>query len=103
MSDPTLLPPVNRDVPFCDGSGLVGEALHCTMGNWNGEPTSYGYHWQRGSTPVGDGESTYTPTPMDVGFDISCIVIATNDVGSTAAPPSNPVTVTAAEPPPVTA
>lgn len=100
MSDPTSLPPVIKDTPYCGGSGVAGELLHCTMGNWYGEPVSYLYQWRRGNTPVGAGGDTYHPTALDVGFDISCIVTASNNVGTGVAPPSNAVTVTAAPPPP---
>jgi hypothetical protein len=94
-------PPVNRDVPYCgDGPAVPGTQLHVTMGNWNGEPTSYGYQWRRGNTPVGSGENTYTCTELDVGYEISCIVTATNLVGSTVAPPSNGHMVGEAPPPP---
>src|SRR4249920_458403 len=37
-----LGPPTNRDVPYASQSGQV---LHCTMGNWDGEPVSYAYAW----------------------------------------------------------
>jgi hypothetical protein len=32
--------PVNVDIPFVSGTADVGSSLHCTMGNWTGEPTA---------------------------------------------------------------
>ncbi len=86
--------PVNRDVPYVSQDG---ETLHCTMGNWTGEPTSYAYAWQDVAGPTSDTDS-YTIVADDTGHVITCVVTATNDVGSTEAPPSNGVTI---ETPPV--
>ena len=86
----TASAPVNVDVPFVDQSG---SELRCTMGNWQGEPTSYAYQWQMGGTDIpGDG-ATLPVTPADVGNSVSCIVTASNAAGSTAAPVSNSVIV----------
>jgi hypothetical protein len=88
--------PINRDVPHVTGNGVVGETLNCTMGNWNGEPTSYAYAWKRdGSADVGTGQ-TYVVVAEDSGHSLTCIVTATNAAGSTAAPPSNAVAVNGA-------
>jgi hypothetical protein len=89
--------PINIDVPYVGGSAMVGGTLTCTMGNWTGEPTSYAYQWKRdGTTDIGAGVAAYVPVTADAGHDISCVVTATNDNGSTAAPPSNAVTIAAA-------
>jgi hypothetical protein len=93
---PPTEPPVNRDVPYVSGSGAVGSALSCTMGNWDNMGTgtvSYAYQWQSGGNPVGDGSASYTPVAGDSGMDVTCVVTATNEVGSTAAPPSNAVRI----------
>jgi hypothetical protein len=93
---PTIPPPVNVDVPYVEGVGTVGETLSCTMGNWEGEPTSYAYQWMSdGMIELGAGDS-YVVMSTDSGTIITCIVTATNAHGSTASPPSNEVLVEAA-------
>jgi hypothetical protein len=42
---------------------------------------------------AGTNTATYTVTPADVGKTATCVVTATNAVGSTAAPASNPVII----------
>lgn len=72
----------------------------CTMGNWNGEPTSYEYQWQEMVadewTNVGMGtmQATYDVTPEMVGHTVLCAVTATNEAGATLVK-SNPVIVIA--------
>jgi hypothetical protein len=84
-------PPVNVDVPYVE---QVGDLLTCTMGNWDNEPTSYSYQWKSdGTATIGTDASQYTVTPDDAGHTITCIVTATNAIGSTAAPPSNGVAI----------
>jgi len=87
-------PPVNVDVPYVE---QVDNMLNCTMGNWNGEPTSYSYQWvQDGSGIPSIGPSLdVLSVPDIVGHSMTCIVTATNGAGSTAAPPSNAVVVEA--------
>jgi hypothetical protein len=83
-------PPSNVDVPYAYQDG---DTLYCTMGNWTVAPTSYAYRWIRdGTIDVGTG-STYTVTADDIAHVLTCVVTATNDVGSTVAPPSNGVFV----------
>jgi hypothetical protein len=90
---PGSQPPINKDVPFVDGSATVGGTLTCTMGNWTGEPTSYSYAW---SAAGAADAATYVVQAADAGTSISCVVTATNANGSTAAPPSNAVAVNGA-------
>lgn len=85
-----LQPPVNCDVPYASQTGAV---LNCTMGNWYGEPTSYSYAWKLDGADAGTDSATYAVQPGDVGQTATCIVTATNSLGSTAAPPSNAVVV----------
>jgi hypothetical protein len=93
--DPDSAPPVNVDVPHVSGGGTVGSTLNCTMGNWDGEPTSYSYRWlNEDAAPVGNGPD-YVAQAGDEGHSLACTVTATNAYGSTAAPPSNAVAVTA--------
>lgn len=86
--------PVNVDVPHVSGTPGVGETLSCTMGNWNGEPSSYAYQWQSDGTDIaGSISDTYLIAAGDAGHSLACVVTATNAIGSTAAPASNPVSV----------
>ena len=83
-------PPVNVDVPYVS---LTGAMASCTMGNWQGEPTSYAYAWHLDGVANGATDATYTVTPDDSGHSLACVVTATNAMGSTAAPMSNSVAV----------
>jgi hypothetical protein len=89
--------PVNVDVPYVSGIGAVGETLTCTMGNWTGEPYGYAYKWKHKNvaTPIAEGSSTYVVKQGDAGKDVFCTVAATNDWGSTEAPPSNAIAISA--------
>ena len=83
--------PINIDVPHCYQEGA---SLTCTMGNWTGQPDVYAYQWKLdGTTDIGDGSQSYTPTPDDAGHTVTCVVSATNAIGTTEAPPSNGVGV----------
>jgi hypothetical protein len=77
--------PVNVDVPVVSQSG---DELTSTMGNWDGEPTSYAYAWQLDGSEAGADAATLTVTTDDAGKTATCVVTATNAAGSTAAPPS---------------
>ena len=93
-----VTPPSVVDIPaVMPLEATVGTALTCTMGNWVGEPTEYAYSWQRASDPteIGSGAS-YTTVAADAGHAVHCVVTATNNAGSTIAPPSNAVAVPAA-------
>jgi hypothetical protein len=84
--------PINVDVPLAQQEGQV---LTCTMGNWEGmqaEPHSYAYAWTIDGADAGS-TAEVNIVPEDVGKQAVCVVTATNAIGSTAAPPSNAVTV----------
>jgi hypothetical protein len=84
---PPLSMPLNKDVPYVNQNYTV---MNCTMGNWTGDPDSYAYQWKLGATNAGTNSPTYTiVVPTDVGKTATCIVTATNLLGSTAAPVSN--------------
>ena len=83
-------PPVNVDVPAVS---LTGAMASCTMGNWQGEPTSYAYAWHLDGVANGATDATYTVQPDDSGHSLACVVTATNALGSTVAPMSNSVAV----------
>lgn len=70
------------------------DVLSCTMGNWTGEPTAYTYEWMIDGVALGaSADATYVVIEDDVGKTASCVVSATNEVGTTIAGPSNAVTV----------
>lgn len=84
-------PPVNVDVPLVT---LTGATASCTMGNWQGEPTSYDYAWHSDGVAIaGAASATYAVQPDDSGHSVACVVTATNAQGSTAAPMSNAVAI----------
>jgi hypothetical protein len=87
---PPTSAPVNVDVPYASQAGSV---LNCTMGNWQQTPTGYAYAWTVDGAAAGTA-ADYTVTPADVGKTATCVVTATNSIGSTAAPASNPVVIT---------
>jgi hypothetical protein len=88
---PPTAPPVNVDIPYV---AQAGSTLTCTMGNWEGTPTAYSYQWIEDETVgIGGDDAVYVVTPADVGRSVTCVVTATNELGSTIAPPSNPVIV----------
>lgn len=88
---PPTDPPANVDVPHVTQDGTT---LNCTMGNWDGVPTTYAYAWQMDGLAVGTDSATHTVTPADTGKSATCVVTATNAIGSTEAPTSNAVIVT---------
>jgi hypothetical protein len=89
---PATEAPVNVDVPHVT---QAGDTLNCTMGNWNGEPTGYAYQWKLDGVDVGTDANTYTVNAGDAGQTATCVVTATNGIGSTTAPPSDGVVVEA--------
>jgi hypothetical protein len=87
--------PVNTAVPYVSGIGAVGATLNCTMGTWDGEPTGYAYDWKRDDVSTSATGAAYIVVGGDAGHSLTCVVTATNAAGSTAAPPSNAVSVPA--------
>jgi hypothetical protein len=86
-------PPAVIDVPHLSQEGAT---LSCTMGNWTNLPTSYAYQFQLNGEDVGANAATYdVDLAADEGKTAVCIVTATNGLGSSEAPPSNEVVVTA--------
>lgn len=78
------VPPANIVPPVIAGSNIVGGLLKVIdNGTWTGTlPITFTYQWQRnGIEIVGQTNSTYTTEMADLGFDITCIVTATNIVG----------------------
>ena len=87
---PTEAPTV-VDAPYV---GQTGANLNCTMGNWNGEPTSRTYQWNIGGGDVaGATAPDYTVQPADVGQPAYCVQTATNAIGTSAPVTSNVIMV----------
>ena len=88
----TVLAPVNVDIPHVFGTGVVGQTLSSTVGNWKNAPTSYTFAWQRAGVAISGGTTNeYVLVAADSGKQIGCIVTATNSAGSTPAPISNTI------------
>jgi hypothetical protein len=91
LAEAKTQPPVNVDVPFVQQQDAV---VTCTMGNWHGEPETYAYAWDMDGAAVGDDSPSLTIDGTAIGTTVSCVVSATNEHGTTAAPPSNAVVIT---------
>jgi hypothetical protein len=75
--------PGNVRPPVASGVGRVGETLACDQGAWAGDGFSLGTQWLRDGAPVtGQTAGSYALGAADVGHEISCLVTATNVVGS---------------------
>lgn len=83
--------PVVIDAPFISQAAAV---LSCTLGNWEGSPTSRSYQWKIDGTNVGTNAATYTRIAGDVGKTATCVMIATNTAGASAPSTSNALIVT---------
>ena len=91
---PPVDPPTVMDAPFINQTGTgVGSTLACTLGNWNGEPTSRVYQWKRGATTVGTNSPSYTITAPDIDQLFVCNMTATNAIGTSAPVQSNQILV----------
>lgn len=77
------IPPANTVAPVISGTAVVGQVLTSTTGTWTGIPTpTFSYQWKRGVTNVGTNATSYTLVAADAGQNITCVVTATNLVGS---------------------
>jgi len=86
-----LQPPVVVDAPFISQTGTT---LSCTLGNWEGAPTSRSYQWKIDGANVGTNAATYTRAVGDVGKTATCVMVATNGAGASAPATSNAIIVT---------
>ena len=77
--------PVNSTLPVISGTTTLGSVLTTTNGTWTNSPISYTYQWKRGATNIGTNANTYTLVAADSGAAITCVVTATNAVGSASA------------------
>jgi hypothetical protein len=77
--------PVNTSPPVISGKNDVGELFTVNDGTWTGiMPITFTYQWKRnGTNIIGETNSTYTTVLVDSGQTITCLVTATNILGST--------------------
>jgi len=79
----TYTAPTYTVVPVISGSTTLGSTLTSTTGTVTGNPTpTYAYQWKRGATNIGTNSSTYTLVAADSASAITCVVTATNTLGS---------------------
>lgn len=90
----TYSAPVNVSAPIISGATSLGSILSSTTGTFTGNPSpTYGYQWNRNGIPIASATtSTYTLVVADSAASITCVVNATNALGST---PSTSNTITA--------
>jgi hypothetical protein len=81
--------PTVIDAPYVSQDGAQ---LNCTMGNWYGQPSVYAYQWQRDGVDVESDSAGHAVVIEDVGTTFTCIVTASNMLGSASAT-SNAVVV----------
>ena len=75
------------------GSALAGKALACDIGAWDGtSPITYSFQWYSNAVPVGIDDPSYIMQTSDIGNNITCVVTATNAIG-TANATSNAIAV----------
>lgn len=72
------IPEVNTKQTI-SGNPEVGSTLSVSNGTWINNPLFFYYQWKRGGESIdGETKNTYTTKIVDVGFQISCFVAATN-------------------------
>jgi surface protein len=78
--------PVHTVAPVISGTTTLGSTLTSTTGTWTNSPTSYAYQWNRNSSPIPSATtSTYVLVSADSAAGITCVVTATNVLGSSSA------------------
>ena len=99
--------PKNTAAPTISGTPKVGQELSVDRGSWSGNPTSYGYQWQRCDVDValcsnvaGATGTTYGVRIADLGFRLRVLVTARNAKGTATASSAPTAVVTPTTPPP---
>jgi len=85
--------PVNVTPPAITGNTTLGSLLTLTnVGQWLNYPSSFAYQWQRNGVNITSATaSTYVLVSADSAAGITCVVTATNALGSSSAT-SNTIT-----------
>lgn len=95
VADPGL---VSLTPPVVKGKPAKGKTLTADPGTWSQEAT-FTYQWLRDGEPVGGGSrssgsgQTYKVKPHDVGHELSVVVTARTEDGTTASATSDAVTI----------
>jgi hypothetical protein len=95
--DPNPPAPVMRTPPVASlvsGTGVAGDQVACTVGNWNNVPDTYAFRWSRGGTQIAGAlgaAEPYTIVAADSGLQLTAVVAATNSGGTTVSVASNPI------------
>lgn len=78
--------PTNDAVPDIFGDPVFGGTLTGSTGVWEGDPTSFGFQWNRSSVAIsGAIGQTYEIQDADVGHELTVTVTAENGLGSASA------------------
>jgi hypothetical protein len=87
--------PANVVLPSLIGSGAVGTVVTCNRGSWSGSPSpTYTFNFLVDSISVQNTASnTYTPLSGDDTKTLTCVVTATNPLGTASATTSNSLVV----------
>ncbi|MBS41775.1 MAG: hypothetical protein CMH83_01115 [Nocardioides sp.] len=106
-TNPETSGPVNTSRPTVSGVPNPGWTLTCEPGGWEHNPT-FTYSWTRDGSPTGHTAPTWELTTGDAGHTLVCLVVGTNNVGSSGAAQADGVQVvvpaapTATTPPTIT-
>lgn len=74
--------PVNTSPPVISGTTYEGSILSCDVGVWDNAVSTYTYDWQRDGISTGGTSNTYLVELDDSGAGMTCVVTATNAIGS---------------------
>lgn len=75
-------PPVLLLSPIVSGFNYVGATLYTTNGNWQNNPTSYSYQWQKNYVNIAGATSTTYIIPTGETGNLRCVIIANNAAGT---------------------
>jgi hypothetical protein len=71
--------PANSVLPAITGTTTQGSTLTCSTGTWSNSP-AFAYQWNRAGNPIsGATASTRVLAAGDVGFTLTCTVVATKN------------------------
>lgn len=83
ISAPAVAPAIIT-APVISGNTLITGTLTVDTGSWNNLPSSFAYQWKRDAVDVaGATTNSYAKSSPDQDKVITCLVTATNGIGST--------------------
>jgi hypothetical protein len=81
--DATVGTPVNTSQPAISGTPQPGNVLTCSHGSWSNNPTRFSFSWNRDGKPIaGATAQHYTVQITDEAHTLTCVVTASNSLGS---------------------